>query len=112
MKPEPLEKVCRKCGEAQPLERFPFRKAEQTYRGTCKACRAVESYALRHHPDHAARIRERERVRTAGRRPAIRAWERAHPDNLRPGQQRRTARQKARRAAARVALASPPPPTS
>ncbi len=100
------DKACRKCGVVQPLERFPFRKAEQTYRGTCKACRAAESYARRHHPDHAPLIRERERVRSSRRRPAIRQWERNHPDNMRPGQRRRAARRAAKLAAARLVAAS------
>ena len=98
-------KVCRKCGIQQPLDRFPFRKAEQTYRGTCKACRAAESHALRHHPDHAPIIRERERVRSLKRRPAILKWQREHPDNMRPGQQRRAARRAAKLAAARATAA-------
>jgi hypothetical protein len=96
-------KTCRKCGVEQPLECFPFRKAEQRYRTTCKACRAAESYALRHHPDHAPIIRERERVRSFKRRPAILKWQREHPDNMRPGQQRRAARRAAKLAAARAA---------
>ena len=104
------EKVCRTCGIAQPLDRFPFRKAEQTYRGTCKTCRAAQSHALRHHPDHAPLIRERERVRSSKRRPAIRQWEREHPDNMRPGQQRRAARRAAKLAAARQAAGQPAPP--
>lgn len=95
------DKVCLKCGIAQPLDRFPFRKAEQKYRNTCKACRAAESHALRHHPDHAPLIRERERVRSSKRRPAIQQWEREHPDKMRPGQQRRAARRAAKLAAAR-----------
>jgi hypothetical protein len=99
----PTNKVCLKCGVEQPLERFPFRKAEQKHRNTCKACRAVESYALRHHPDHAPIIRERERVRSKKRRPAILKWQREHPDNMRPGQQRRAARRAAKLAAARQA---------
>jgi hypothetical protein len=103
---EASTKVCRKCGIEQPLARFPFRKAEQTYRGTCKACRAAESHALRHHPDHAARIREAERVRSLKRRPAILKWQREHPDNMRPGRQRRWARRKAKRAAATADSAS------
>lgn len=89
-----MDKTCRKCGIPQPLEHFPFRKAEQTYRGTCKACRAAESRALRRHPDHAARIREAERVRSLRRRPAILKWQREHPDQMRAGQQRRWARRK------------------
>lgn len=103
---QPLNKVCRKCGISQPLACFPFRKAEQTYRNPCKACRAAESYALRHHPDHAERIREAERVRSLKRRPAILKWQREHPDNMRPGRQRRWARSNARRAAARLAAAT------
>ena len=103
MPTEASEKTCRKCGIPQPLECFPFRKAEQTYRNTCKACRAAESHALRHHPDHAERIREAERVRSQRRRPAILKWQREHPDNMRPGQQRRWARRKDKRAAARLA---------
>jgi hypothetical protein len=95
------DKVCLKCGVEQPLDRFPFRKAEQTFRNTCKTCRAAESYALRHHPDHAPRIRERERVRSLKRRPAILKWQREHPNNMRPGQKRREARRAARLAAAR-----------
>lgn len=94
-------KTCLKCGVEQPLARFPFRKAEQKYRNTCKACRAAESHALRHHPDHAPLIRERERVRSLKRRPAILKWQREHPDNMRPGQRRREARRAARLAAAR-----------
>ncbi len=108
-------KTCRKCGIPQPLDRFPFRKAEQCYRNTCKACRAAESYALRHHPDHAARIREAERVRSRRRRPAIRAWELQHADQLRPGRQRRWARRKEKLAAARLAAQQASPndfPTS
>jgi hypothetical protein len=67
----PLAKVCRKCGTPQPLERFPFRKAEQSYRGTCKACRAAESRTLRRSPKHAERIREAERQRSAARKDYI-----------------------------------------
>lgn len=100
------EKICLKCGVEQPLARFPFRKAEQKYRNTCKACRAAESYALRHHPDHAPLIRERERVRSLKRRPAILHWQREHPDRMRPGRQRRAARRAAKLAAARAALGS------
>lgn len=111
MPAEPSEKVCRQCGIPQPLARFPFRRAEQTYRGTCKACRAAESRALRQHPDHAARIREAERVRSRRRRPAIVQWQREHPDQLRPGRQRRAARQQARRAAARAAQPSTAQPS-
>jgi hypothetical protein len=96
-------KTCRKCGIPQPLERFPFRKAEQTYRGTCKDCRAAESHALRHHPDHAERIREAERVRSLRRRPSILKWQREHPDRMRPGRQRRWARRKDKLAAERLA---------
>jgi hypothetical protein len=47
----------------QPLERFPFHKAEQTYRGTCKACRAAESRARRQDPEQGQIIWEREEVR-------------------------------------------------
>jgi len=112
MPAEALVKTCRKCGIPQPLERFPFRKDQQQYRTTCKACRAAESYALRHHPDHAARIREAERVRSLRRRAAILKWQREHPDRMRPGRQRRAARQKARRAAARAGLTTTPQPTS
>ena len=109
--PAPSEnKVCLKCGIEQPLERFPFRKAEQTYRNTCKACRAAESYALRHDPDHAPLIRERERVRSLKRRPAILKWQREHPDTMRPGQQRRAARRAAKQAAQRQAAGSPTAP--
>jgi len=97
------DKVCIKCGTEQPLERFPFRQDQHTYRNTCKACRAAESHALRHHPDHAAIIRERERVRSLKRRPAILKWQREHPENMRPGQQRRAARRVAKLAAARAA---------
>jgi hypothetical protein len=99
-------KVCRKCSIEQPLDRFPFRKAEQRYRGTCKACRAAESHALRHHPAHAARIREAERVRSFKRRAAILKWQREHPDRMRPGRHRRWARRKAKLAAARLATAT------
>jgi hypothetical protein len=98
--------VCRKCSIEQPLDRFPFRKAEQRYRGTCKACRAAESHALRHHPAHAARIREAERVRSFKRRAAILKWQREHPDRMRPGRHRRWARRKAKLAAARLATAT------
>lgn len=104
---EILRKTCRTCGVEQPLERFPFRKAKQRYRGTCKACRAAESYARRHHPDHAPLIRERERVRSLKRRPAILKWQREHPENMRPGQQRRGARRAAKLAAARAATNGP-----
>jgi len=109
-------KTCLKCGVEQPLERFPFRKAEQKHRNTCKACRAAESHALRHHPDHAPIIRERERVRSLKRRPAILKWQREHPDNMRPGQQRRAARRAAKLVAARQAVGTTmdftPSPTS
>jgi hypothetical protein len=101
--PEDLLKTCRKCGIAQPLDRFPFRKAEQCYRHTCKACRAAESLALRHHPDHAERIREAERLRSLKRRPAILKWQHEHPDNMRPGRRRRWQRRAAKMAAARLA---------
>jgi hypothetical protein len=94
-------KTCRKCGIPQPLTRFPFRKAEQCYRHTCKACRAAESLALRHHPDHAGRIREAERVRSLKRRLAILKWQHEHPDNMRPGRRRRWQRRAAKLAAAR-----------
>lgn len=106
--PQQTSKTCRKCGQQQPLERFPFRKAEQLYRGTCKACRAAESRALRSAPEHAERIRAAERLRSQARRTAICAWEQAHPDNMRPGRQRRAARAKARRAAARAVLKPTP----
>lgn len=109
MPPETLTKVCRKCGIPQPLERFPFRKVEQTYRGTCKACRAAESHALRHSPAHADRIRQQERQRSAARKDAILAWQRAHPDNMRPGRQRRWARRNERLLAARHAARTTPP---
>lgn len=99
-----MDKVCRKCGIPQPLERFPFRKAEQLYRGTCKACRAAESHALRHHPDHAEHIREAERARSQRRRPAILKWQREHSDQMRPGRQRRWARRAAKLAEARAAM--------
>ena len=95
--------VCRTCGTEQPLASFPFRKDRQKHRPTCKACWAAESYARRHHPDHAPLIRERERVRSLKRRPAILKWQREHPDNMRPGQQRRAARRTAKLAAARQA---------
>lgn len=101
-------KTCRKCGVAQPLARFPFRQDQQTYRGTCKACRAAESHARRHHPDHAPIIRERERVRSLQRRPAILKWQREHPENMRPGQQRRAARRAAKLATARAAANGQP----
>lgn len=100
---EPTTKACRKCGIPQPLERFPFRKTEQTYRSTCKACRAAESRALRRSPDHAERIREKERQRSASRKEAILAWQRAHPHNMWPGRQRRWARRNERLKAARLA---------
>jgi hypothetical protein len=99
---EPTDKVCLKCGIPQPLERFPFRKAEQTYRGTCKACRAAESRARRCDPEQGQIIREREEVRNYTRREAIKQWQRDHPDNMRPGQQRRWARTNARLKAARA----------
>ncbi|TDN38270.1 hypothetical protein E4631_06120 [Hymenobacter sp. UV11] len=103
-------KACKKCGIPQLLERFPFLKAEQKYRGTCKACRAAELRALRRHPDHAERMREAERVRSQRRRPAILQWQREHPDNMRPGRQRRAAARAARQAAAHAAqlLTTPP----
>ena len=94
--PENSLKTCLKCGIPQLLERFPFRKAEQKHRNTCKACRAAESHALRRDTEHGPLIRERERQRSQRRRPAIRAWERAHPDQMRPGRQRRWARRKAK----------------
>lgn len=100
---EALVKTCQRCSITQPLERFPFRKDQQQYRTTCKACRAAESYALRHHPDHAARIREAERVRSLRRRSAILKWQREHPDQMRPGRRRRWARRKAQLAAERPA---------
>ena len=99
-----MDKTCRKCGIPQPLERFPFRKDQQQYRTTCKACQAAESHALRHHPDHAARIREAERVRSLRRRSAILKWQREHPDQMRPGRRRRWARRKAKLAAERQAV--------
>lgn len=111
---EPTDKICRKCGIPQPLERFPFRKAEQSYRGTCKACRAAESRVLRSSPEHAERIREAERIRSRHRRPDILKWQREHLDNMRPGYRRRAARRKERLAAARLAAAqvSPTPTPS
>lgn len=103
---EPTDKVCRKCGIPQPLERFPFRKVEQSYRGTCKACRAAESRALRNSPELGQRIRDREKVRNRARQEDIKRWKHEHPDNMRPGQQRRSAwaneRHKARRAVLRA----------
>jgi hypothetical protein len=103
MSEQHLVKVCRKCGIPQPLERFPFRKAEQLYRGTCKTCRAAESRALRSSPEHVDRIREAERLRSLRRRPAILQWQREHPDNMRPGQKRRWTRRNERLKAARRA---------
>ncbi|TVT40650.1 hypothetical protein FNT36_14370 [Hymenobacter setariae] len=106
---EPTTKVCRKCGIPQPLERFPFEKARQTHRGTCKACRAAESRALRSSAEHAERIREAERIRSKRRRPYILKWQREHPDNMLPGYRRRAARRKERLAAARLAAAQATP---
>jgi hypothetical protein len=97
-------KTCRKCGIPQLLVCFPFNKATQKHRNPCKACRAAESHALRHHPDHAAVIRERERLRSARRLPYLKQWAREHQQNLRPGRQRRWARQNARLKAQRAAL--------
>ena len=109
--PAPIpDKVCLNCGIAQPLDRFPFRKAEQKYRNTCKACRAAESHDLRRHPDYAPLIRERERVRSSKRRPAIQQWERENPDKMRPGRQRRAARRAAKLAAGRQAVGQLAPP--
>jgi hypothetical protein len=114
MPAEPIEKTCQKCGIPQPIERFPFRKAEQTYRGTCKACRAAESQARRRDPELGQIIREREEVRNHTRREAIKKWHREHPDNMRPGHRRRAARRNERLTAARRAAAqiTSPPSTS
>jgi hypothetical protein len=105
---EPTDKVCLKCGIPQPLERFPFHKAEQTYRGTCKACRAAESRARRQDPEQGQIIWEREEVRNYTRREAIKQWQRDHPDNMRPGRQRRWARRNERLMAARLAARTTP----
>jgi hypothetical protein len=99
----PTYKTCQKCGISQPLERFPFRKAEQSYRGTCKACRAAESRARRRDPEQGQIIREREEMRNHTRQEAIKKWQREHPDNMRPGRQRRWARRNERLKAARLA---------
>lgn len=104
---EPTYKTCRKCGILQPLERFPFRKVDQLYRGTCKACRAAESQARRRDPELGQVIREREEMRNYTRREAIKKWQREHPDNMRPGYHRRAARKKERLTAARLAAAQP-----